>query len=284
MRSTLLTLTLLLSLSASAQWRAGIFAGGASYLGELNDKPFARTKPAIGGSLSYEFANRLALRTNLTIGTLEGGDQWSGDEFKRLNRNLSFRTNIVELSLVGELTLFNMENMRWSPYGYAGLAVFRFNPYMKVGSEKVYLQPLGTEGQGIPGAPGQTYQLTQFAIPVAGGIKFDVTENLRLGFELGLRRTFTDYLDDISTGYADAAQLLSARGPQAVAYSYRGDEVPGSAPGYPDAGYPDKGAIRGNPTVKDFYYFTGLHLAFRIGGGYGKTSSSGRGQYGCPRI
>jgi hypothetical protein len=94
---------------------------------------------------------------------------------------------------------------------------------------------------------------------------------------------FTDYLDDVSGNYADSASLLAAKGPLAVKYSYRGNEVPGSAPGYPDNGYATKNAERGNPKTKDWYYLTGLHVTFRLGGGYGKTSASGRKKgYGCP--
>ena len=187
--------------------------------------------------------------------------------------------------MIGELTFFNLYNINWSPYAFAGLAVYRFNPYVIDSGQKVFLQPLSTEGQGLPGSRLKPYQLTQLSIPFGGGIKVNLSDNFRLGVEMGLRRLFTDYLDDVSGFYPDAAELLAAKGPKAVQLSYRGDEVPGERPGYPDVGFPAKGVERGGPSKKDWYYFTGIHLTFRLGGGYGKTfSSGGKRNYGCPTV
>jgi hypothetical protein len=59
---------------------------------------------------------------------------------------------------------------------------------------------LSTEGQGIY-PDKKPYSLWQPTIPFGGGVKFAITENLRIGFEIGLRKLFTDYLDDVSTSY-----------------------------------------------------------------------------------
>lgn len=285
MRKTLFLLFLLASHSLFAQLHLGAFVGGANYIGELNDKLYKRTKPAFGLSLNYEVSDRFMLRSGITLGKVEGGDQYSGTTFLKQNRNLSFQSNIAEFSLLGELTIFNLYNINWSPYAFAGISVYRFNPFVRDSVQKVFLQPLTTEGQGLPGSQQNPYQLTQFAIPFGGGIKFNLNENIRLGVEVGLRRLFTDYLDDVSGFYADETELLNLRGPQAVRFSYRGDEVPGEAAGYPDAGYASKNAERGNPKTKDWYYFSGVHLTFRLGGGYGKTSASGsRRKYDCPAV
>lgn len=285
MQKTLFLLLLFLSHTAFAQFHFGAFVGGASYLGELNDKPFKRTKPAVGLSLNYEVSERLMLRSGLTFGKLEGADRYSGDEFKKQLRNLSFQSSLTEFSLMGELTVFNLYNINWSPYGFAGIAVYRFNPYATDSGQKVFLQPLSTEGQGLPGSQQNPYKLTQFAIPFGGGVKFNLNESIRLGVELGLRRLFTDYLDDVSGFYPDETELLNVKGPTAVRFSYRGDEVPGETSAYPDNGFPGKGVERGGPKTKDWYYFTGVHLTFRLDGGYGKTSASGgRSKYGCPAV
>jgi hypothetical protein len=283
MQKTFLILLLFVSQTVFAQFHLGAFVGGSSYLGELNDKPYKRTKPAIGLSLNYEISDRLMLRGGFTFGKLEGADKYSGTEFIKQNRNLSFQSALTEFSLVGELTVFNLYNIRWSPYGFAGIAVYHFNPYVMDSGSKVFLQPLTTEGQGLPGSQANPYNLTQFAIPFGGGIKYNINENIRLGFEVGLRKLFTDYVDDVSASFADPTALLNAKGPNAIRFSYRGDEVPGETSEYPDNGYPVKGAQRGNAKVKDWYYFTGLHLTFRLGGGYGRNSSSGNKRgYGCP--
>jgi len=285
MKKGLLPVFLLLAHAVFAQFHLGVFAGGANYIGDLNDKPYKRTKPAVGLSLNYEVSDRVMLRSGLMLGRVEGGDAFSGSTFLKQNRNLRFQSGITEFNLLGEITAFNLYNIRWSPYAFAGIAVYHFNPYVTDSAGgKVFLQPLGTEGQGLTSYPDRKpYALTQLAIPFGGGIKYNVNDNIRLGLEVGMRRLFTDYLDDVSTTYADEAALLAAKGPVAVRYAYRGGEVPGETTTYPDAGYPTKDASRGNAKTNDWYYFTGLHLTFRLGGGYGKTDASGKKSgYGCP--
>src|SRR6185295_9077554 len=96
------------------------------------------------------------------------------------------------------------------------------------------------EGQGIAGYQRSPYALTQFAIPLGGGVKYALTSNIHTGLEIGIRKLFTDYLDDVSTTYADPNDLLAAKGQLAVDMSYRGDEIAGG-----DPNYPTKGAQRG---------------------------------------
>lgn len=269
--------------SVSAQWHLGVFAGGANYLGELNDDPYRRTKPALGLSINCDLSERLSLRSGLTFGGLQGADKYGQTQFVRETRNLSFQSFLSEFSLLGELNVFNLNRINWTPYGFAGVAVFRFNPYVRDGGNKIFLHPLTTEGQGLPGGEGKVYSLTQLAIPFGGGLKFNLNDDLRLGFEVGLRHLFTDYLDDVSTNYPDAGALLAAKGPTAVALSYRGDEVPGENAIYPDNGFPGKGATRGNPKTRDWYYFTGFHLTYRLKAGFGRAGG-GKNKFGCPVV
>lgn len=84
---------------------------------------------------------------------------------------------------------------------------------------------------------------------------------MQISCEFGFRKLFTDYLDDVSDTYVDEAVLLSERGTKSAELSYRGDELPGGNPNYP------KGSVRGNKSEKDWYYFTGLKLTFRLGNG-----------------
>jgi hypothetical protein len=182
---------------------------------------------------------------------------------------------------VGEYYLFNLYERRFSPYGFIGLGVFHFDPYSYDSTgRKVFLKPLSTEGQGI--YPNKKeYSLWQPTIPFGGGVKFAITENLRIGIEIGLRKLFTDYLDDVSTSFPDFNDLLAARGQTAVDFSYRGDEVPGGA-----AAFPTKETQRGGAEQKDIYYFTGLNISFRPSfgsGGGGRSRGFGKkGKFGCP--
>lgn len=274
-RIRILVLLLLITNIVFAQrFHIGVFGGLAAYNGDLTDKIFPKkvTNGAIGITANYELTDNIMLRGGYTYSVVGGADRFSNDS-SLVARNLSFETSVSEFSLIGEYYLFNLYENRISPYVFAGLAVFHFDPYAFNGTtEKIYLQPLSTEGQGIAGYPQKPYSLTQAAIPYGAGVKFAVTDNLHLGLELGLRKLFTDYLDDVSTNFADPNDLLAQRGQLSVDMSYRGDDV-----GHPV--YPTKGAQRGGNKHKDTYYFTGLHLTYRLGGsnGGGGLFGSGRG-------
>ncbi|HWJ90600.1 MAG TPA: DUF6089 family protein [Flavisolibacter sp.] len=277
----------LLTNSSHAQFQVGIFGGVANYQGDLVDQAFQSPRGAVGFTVNYEASGRLSLRGGFTYAKLAGADSLSKKADLRL-RNLSFQTAISELSLVGEFNTLNLDERRWSPYVFAGLAVFHFNPYAydRTG-RKVFLRPLSTEGQDLSGYPdSKSYSLTQLAIPFGGGIKLNVNDRVRIALELGMRKLFTDYLDDVSGNYADPNDLLAAKGPQSVDLSYRGDEAPGG-----NLNYPLKGAQRGSPKYKDFYYITGLHLIYRLPGSTNslrENSYSGKlpkkGRYGCPTV
>ncbi|MCY7310705.1 MAG: DUF6089 family protein [Chitinophagaceae bacterium] len=251
----------------------GIFGGAAAYSGDLSNKPFPRkvTNGAIGLTYSYEISDLIMLRTGFTYSIVGGADRYNEKPTLSL-RNLSFETQIFELSIVGEYHLLNLNYNRYSPYFFAGFAVYKFNPYAYAATgEKAYLQPLSTEGQGLAAYPDRKpYKLTQFAMPFGGGVKFRLTKKLRVGGELGIRKLFTDYFDDLSTNYIDQADLMAAKGQLAVDMAYRGDEVEGGS-----QLYPTKSDKRGNPKRDDYYYFAGVHVTYLLAPGR-------KNQTGCP--
>ena len=112
-----------------------------------------------------------------------------------------------------------------TPYVFGGIALYHFNPYTRdTSGTKYYLKPLSTEGEGfIDGR--NNYNLTQFAIPFGAGVKLSLSDNVNVGFELGYRKLFTDYIDDVSTTYVDQSSLLVNRGSKAVELAYRGGEL-----------------------------------------------------------
>lgn len=286
MRRTLLLFLLTSATSISfAQFRLGMFGGIANYAGDLVDQPYIGklTKPALGITGSYELTDRFSLRASFIHGTLEGDDRYNKKDYLKL-RNLNFTSKINEFSLLAEVSTFSLYEKKWTPYVFLGLGVFHFNPYTHDSAgQKVYLKPLSTEGEGILGYSARPYNLTQLAIPFGGGVKFAISDGVQLGLEIGIRKLFTDYLDDVSTNYADPVDLLRERGQQSVDLSYRADELPGG-----DPNYPTKGAQRGSAKNLDWYYFTGLHLTFRLGGGSTRTYAGNmygnKKQYNCPKV
>lgn len=277
-----LFLLLTISLLAQSQLQIGLFGGISNYVGDMTEKAYKNSNGAFGINASYQVLSRVNLRAGFTFAKVNGADSLIGQEDVRL-RNLSFQSNISEFSLVGEFNTFNMDYKRWSPYVFAGLAVYHFNPYtFDQQNNKVYLKPLRTEGEGLPGYE-KSYSLTQLALPFGGGIKYNISESVRIALEVGIRKLFTDYLDDVSGNYADPNDLLTNVGQQAVDLSYREDEL-----AIGDPNYPPKGETRGSPKYKDYYYLTGLHLTFTLPGGNNERSyntKKGRDKrYGCPTV
>ncbi len=266
----------------SQRVHVGLAGGLANYNGDLLDKLYPKkiTNGFIGITMHYELQDQILLRGGYSFARVNGSDTHAEKEELRL-RNLQFESAVSEFSFVGGYYLFNLYEKKFSPYVFAGLALFHFNPYTYDSTgKKTFLKPLSTEGQGI--YPNKKeYSLWQPAIPFGGGFKFAINENLRIGIELGLRKLFTDYLDDVSTSYPDRNDLLAARGPTAVELSYRSDEVGG------DPNFPSKETQRGSAAQKDIYYFTGLNITFRPswGGGGGAGRGFGKkGKFGCPPV
>lgn len=287
----LLLLSILCPVIAVSQQRfhVTLFGGLSNYSGDLQDHQFTlqQSNFAFGAGIKYDFTPHLALRLAYNHGTIEGDDKKSSDPLLRA-RNLSFVSRINEGSLLLEYTILNLEDRKISPYIYSGLSVFHFNPYAyDTLGNKVFLKPLSTEGQGLEEYPDRKpYKLTQFAIPVGVGLKFRISDNTVLAYEVTVRKTFTDYLDDVSKTYADQFALGAARGMKAVEMAYRGDELKDNG-----SVYPDGGSIRGGSKYKDWYYFTGFTLYIGLGSGNGGSGKAfggryrgGRNQMGCPKV
>ena len=257
--------------------------GVLNYQGDLRQEiyTFQGVKLGFGLGATYAFTPQLSAGLEFTHGKIAADDRFNSDP-GLFYRNLNFTTNISELALMGTFFLLNPQKMRLTPYITTGLGLFRFNPYtFDQSGQKFYLQPLGTEGQGLPGYNKEPYRLTQISIPFGGGIAFRLSDRLHLSWEVVIRRTATDYLDDVSTVYPDQFDLLIGRGLKAVELSFRADEIPIN-PVFP-FGY-QSGGKRGNPGEKDWYYFSGIKLSLRLPSSESKSSVRfGKNRTDCPR-
>jgi hypothetical protein len=300
----------------------GISLNALNYYGDLAPKPsklstdITFTRPALGLSLSHRFGPRYTLTAGFMYGTLRGSDVESADKddaqngMFRYNRNLSFRNKIKEFSLVGTFDLFENQStyisrVRWTPYIFAGVAVFHHNPQALIpgtgvngqplpeGGTWADLQPLGTEGQhanlletdanyGI-----KPYKLIQLAIPFGLGVRFRINEVMDFSAELGYRHLFTDYIDDVSGSYVDLGVFGDDE--TAKALSYRSHDLaefaPSSTntrltsyigrdgqqyfviPGYGQEFTAANGStnVRGNSKDKDIYVTTTFRLTYILG-------------------
>jgi hypothetical protein len=281
-----------------------------NYYGDLAPKPsristdLSLTKPAVGLSFSHRFGPRYSLIGSFMYGAIAGSDAESADETDsengvfRYQRNLSFRNRVKELSVVASFDLFENQStyisrVNWTPYAYAGVAVFHHNPQAEVpdadlngnpfpnAGDWVDLQPLGTEGQhanllesdanyGI-----KEYKNIQFAIPFGIGARFRLNEVLDFAVEFGFRYLFTDYIDDVSQNYVDLGVFGSNE--LAKALSYRGNEInPTNTYSYtgrdgnsytviPGYGHEFTDNWRGNKDDKDIYTVTTLRISYIVG-------------------
>ncbi len=213
LKGTLLIMVLLCTTVAKSQENeVGAWIGGANYFGDLNPKYSFKELRWAGGILyRYNINTRMAVRANVNYGRVEATDAKNDQPYPNA-RNLHFRSDILELAALFEMNFFkyilgNRKHM-FTPYLFAGASMFYYNPITNFNDQKIKLQEVGTEGQYIfEGPEDNRYNTYSFAIPFGGGIKYGINENWSINVEFSSRRTFTDYIDDVSDVYQDPALL-----------------------------------------------------------------------------
>jgi hypothetical protein len=242
--------------SAAQNFHFATRLGVANYQGDLKASSVSLSQAKLFFSLGmrYDLSEHVMARSYLTLTGLQADDKKGTAVMKQ--RNLNFRSKIFEWEISGQYSIFSLNEKWWTPYVYAGVGLFHFNPSTEdLNGNKTYLKPLSTEGQGfMPGIA--EYGLWQLNIPFGIGAEYSLNEDMRVGLEMGYRKLFTDHLDDVSGNYADESRLLTARGQTAVDLAYRGDEV-GAGP------YPSPDVMRGSPKHKDGYYYIALTYTLR---------------------
>lgn len=184
----------------------GITAGAAHYFGDLNTRAsLNRLKPAVGIFFRKQFGNYVGMRIAAHYAQLGYSDTYSKNEYQK-TRNLSFNTNLWELAVQGDFNFFkflpNNPDYSFTPYVTLGIGVFSYDPYAYLDGKKVFLRPLGTEGQNVGYKGRKPYGTMAICIPFGVGIKYNISQKINLSVEICQRFTTTDYLDDVSTTYA----------------------------------------------------------------------------------
>ena len=268
LNTVLLIITLLVfNFASTAQQfkpntEVGLILGASYYLGDLNTTHFNQSSATAGLVIRKNIDKRFVYKAEVMYLNLKSDERQSSDTIA-LNRGLHFRSPIYELSGQIEFNFLPYQSgnplYTWTPFVYTGISIFSFNPQAEnINGEWVDLQELGTEGQGTTtefnGNTRSKYSLIQFAIPIGGGLKIAVNENFNIVLEYGARKTFTDYLDDVSTTYAGP----NINGSWPVEMSDLAQQM--SDPN----GTHVKDEQRGNPDKKDWYSFAGITLSFKL--------------------
>lgn len=298
----LVTLSLFLSANSFSQSlifgnektkvEVGINIGPSFFLGDLGgtrgkgtgfikDVNLSLTKIMKGAFLDVYPNDWLGIRVAAELGELEGNDgiiDTKGvNELWRKQRNLDFRTNLSEAYIATEIFPLMLLNSgeesykpRLRPYGVIGVGVFHFNPQGSLTDANgvttwYYLQPLHTEGEGFAEYPDRkNYALTQVNIPMGFGAKYFVSDRVTLSLEVLHRKTFTDYIDDVSTTYIDPNLFDKYLSPQnAIIARQISDKVYGIVT--PTVTRYAPGTQRGDASQNDAYFSVFLKVGVRLG-------------------
>jgi hypothetical protein len=272
--------------------------GGNQGVGKrfVKDVNFPLVKMAKGIYANVYPTEWLGFRLAVNQGKLEGNDSLieskGGAEDYRKRRNLQFQSSLLEAYAAAEFyptvffERFDGLQGKFRPYGLIGFGAFKFNPqgryYAPNGTSKwVDLKPLRTEGQGMSEYPDRKeYSLMSFEMPVGVGFKYYLKENMFIGLEMMHRKSFTDYVDDVSTTYIDnnlfGQYLTPEQAAMASQLHYRENYVP-----YGTTSRANVGEQRGNPKQNDSFFSTIIRFGWRLND---SNSPNGRAlrQLRCP--
>ena len=244
MKKLILSFFLLIAtIFSQAQLEVGVFAGGSFYMGDINPNiPFLQTSVAYGALGRYPLGSRWAIKINLYKGILNGDDKIAKYNEER---SLEFTSGIWEFGGVGE---FN-----FMPY-FTGSLKNYFTPYIFGGAAMLYHRPqIGNLDLKDYRTENTDYSYYAFTIPFGIGVKYSFSKRIATTIEWGMRKTFTDYIDDVSTTYyIDAnAPNLSPEELESLRFSD------------PNRNH-EPGMQRGNSKTNDWYSFAGITLTYSI--------------------
>ena len=262
-------LLLLATLTSSAQtyksvnWSGNIYLGASNMMGDLGGSNFIGSR----GLFDYDFrSNRLAggiglnLHTsgsfsfglNFLVTRLYADDAFSGQNFQ-VERNLYVRTDLLEADFLIEYRPFSRSRGFNRFYIYSGIGGIYYQPKAELNDDWYKLRTLGTEGQYLNGE-SNPYSELGIVIPYGLGYKFRLGKSTSLILDLGFRKTFTDYLDDVSTIYGDHGAIAAEKGTEAALLADR------------SATQGATGTARGNPDKNDSYHILSLKFEYILGG------------------
>lgn len=272
--------------------------GAANFLGDLGglnrvgtdyspvDLEMVETRTAFSLGYRYKIAKWFNVSAAFNYLIVKGDDRLTTEPFRN-NRNLNFKSNIFELAGRLEFVYManrvghrygikrtlsrRMKNRSWDFTAFVGIGGFYFNPKARDPKGNwVKLKPLHTEGQGLPGGPKQ-YKNYALCIPMGIAYRIYFNRKVCVGLEASFRKTFTDYIDDVSGVYYDKGAIQAAYGPQAA---YFADPSKGAIPGQTNWADETTGAeaqMRGDSRQKDSYMSLQLTVGYLIKKKRGKT-------------
>ncbi len=181
----LIFISLFITKNTDAQiYEVGVFVGGSNFIGDVGATNYiSPNQGAFGAVLKWNRSPRHSFRATVIFSDLEGIDAKSDDP-RRVQRDYSFNTSIVEISAGMEFSFLDFDlhtpGIKGTPYLYTGITAanhdnFYFNQAGELTSENT--------------------SSWAFGIPMALGYKANITNHIILAAEIGARYTFSDELD-----------------------------------------------------------------------------------------
>jgi hypothetical protein len=277
-RIVLILTIFITSLSAKAQLmdafvhegEFGIATGVGHYLGDLTTgMRIENMKPKLAAGIFFrkQFNNYVGIKVSANYAFLGYADKYTPfkDNPVQKVRNLSFNTDVWELSLTGDFNFFRFQpgfsEYRFTPYVSLGIGAFTYNPYAYYYGEKYFLRDLGTEGQqdrvNYPNL--KPYSSMAICFPVGVGMKYSLSAKTNIFGEFVYRFTNTDYLDDVSGNYAPDAFPTLPNGNPSIGYLLQDRSYEYGAP------IGIKGRQRGNSLQKDHFFTVMVGISLNLG-------------------
>jgi len=237
-----------ISVKAQTEIEAGVFGGDSYYLGDLNPSMhFKMAQLAYGAFGRYNLDTRWSFKLSVTRGKVKGNSEKSNF---LPGRELNFESPITDISVMGEFNFFSyFTGSKWNwitPYLYAGIGWFFFQPT----SGGVKLQPLGTEGQNMGYEGRKPYKTNGLEIPFGIGVKISIGKKIGLTAFWEMHKTFTDYIDDVSTTYYLNGTAINANDNAGLLSDPTKNHLPGMQ--------------RGNSGSNDWYSFSGVTISYKF--------------------
>ena len=217
---------------------------------DILDTDFSETRYAIGTGITFNMTKGFCVGIEAFYGRLSADD--AETNWNRSLRQIHVRTDILETAFKIEYTIPQHGGHLRGMYLNVGGGLIFYKPMAKWNGNWYNLRPLGTEGQAVDPTK-EVYKKYSPVIPFGFGKKIFLKNGLTLALDVSLRKSFTDYLDDVSTVYYDRDRIQTSSGLAAAHFSDPANGVGG-------VGRP--GSTRGFPQNNDNYFLVGFKVHY----------------------
>jgi hypothetical protein len=202
-------------------WEIEFFSGSSIYYGDLAKSKLriypANARPAIGFRESFRLHENWKVELRQDYVVIVGNDNTATKVGRArgtgYDRNLNFKTTLVDFGAMLEYDLYRIGKSNPVIVSVLGGGnIFFFKPMAQYKGIYYDLRSIGTEGQTLN---GQDHRYAKYAwgLPVGFKVRRELSDKLDICFSYTYNKLFTDYLDDVSTGFYPSEEALTSANP-----------------------------------------------------------------------